>query len=919
MTTDLVEAATRWLEEDPDLDTRAELGALITARDTGALADRFGARLQFGTAGLRGALGAGPNRMNRVIVRRAAAGLARYLLDQVPGAAEAGVVIGCDARHKSDVFAQDTAAVLAGAGLRALLLPPRLPTPLLAFAVRHLGCAAGVMVTASHNPPADNGYKVYLGDGAQIVPPADVEISAAIDAVGPLSSVPLASLDDPLVTRLGSDIVEAFQRAEVALSLVPSARDVSVVYTAMHGVGRDQVTGVWSKAGFPPLHIVAAQADPDPDFPTVAFPNPEEPGALDLALADAARVKPDVLIANDPDADRLGVAIPDGSGYRALRGDEIGMLLGDHVLRHTSGSDRLVATTVVSSTMLSKMAAAAGVHYAETLTGFKWIARAALDRPGTRFVFGYEEALGYLVGDVVRDKDGISAAMVLAELTALAKAEGVSLQDRLDALAREHGLHATDQWSVRLEGAEGQARIASVMSSLKADPPGERAEPEGLPPADIVMVRIGDDRVVVRPSGTEPKLKMYFEVVIPVTASIDDARTAARAAAHRAARPDGESDRPLAQASQALSPGLSAQAEEAVSGVAEAGDDVCVLVQVIVDRGGDDVEVEAGGFHPLEPFGRSEHAHDRHVTRAAVGDQAAGELERSSGGEHRIEDDDGPAAQSGRQLGHVVVRFERLFVASQADEAHLGLGEQADRGVGHPEACAQDRDDDREAGQSHAISGAERRAHLRRLDREIARRLVDEHRGEVVDRAPERGPVGGLIAQHRELLRGKRMVDDSRLHARAFIQTPIGCQTVLVSRNASIRSRPGSRNQSGSGVSGLTTRLRFSAAARSRSVTALGGAPQRSIAFTSMCDASHGASSAALPVSMFTTPAGRSDVASTSVRVIAGMGPRSAATTTHVLPLTIAGATTETRPSSVDCWGATTATTPVGSGTEKSK
>ena len=424
MTTDLVEAATRWLEEDPDPDTRAELSALIAAGDTDDLADRFGARLQFGTAGLRGALGAGPNRMNRVMVRRAAAGLAHYLLDQVPGAAEAGVVIGCDARHKSDVFAEDTAAVLAGAGSRALLLPPQLPTPLLAFAVRHLGCAAGVMVTASHNPPADNGYKVYLGDGAQIVPPADVEISAAIDAVGPLSTVPLASLDDLLVTRLGNDIVEAFQRAEVALSLVPTARDVSIVYTAMHGVGRDQVVGVLAQAGFPPLHIVAAQADPDPDFPTVAFPNPEEPGALDLALGRGGPRKPDVLIASDPDADRLGAAIPDGDGYRALRGDEIGMLLGDHVLRHTSGSDRLVATTVVSSTMLSKMAAAAGVHYAETLTGFKWIARAALDRPGTRFVFGYEEALGFLVGDVVRDKDGISAALVLAELTALGEDRG---------------------------------------------------------------------------------------------------------------------------------------------------------------------------------------------------------------------------------------------------------------------------------------------------------------------------------------------------------------------------------------------------------------------------------------------------------------------------------------------------------------
>ncbi|HTN80092.1 MAG TPA: phospho-sugar mutase [Acidimicrobiales bacterium] len=530
MSDDLVAAAARWLEEDPDPDTRAELAALIDARDLVALRDRFGARLQFGTAGLRGELGAGPNRMNRVIVRRAAAGLARYLLDRVPGAAEAGVVIGCDARHKSDVFAEDSAAVLAGAGVRALLLPTRLPTPLLAFAIRHLGCAAGVMVTASHNPPADNGYKVYLGDGAQIVPPADADISTEIDSVGPLATVPMATLDSPLVTRVGTEIVDAFQDAEVGLSLVPSARDVSVVYTAMHGVGRDQAVGVWKRAGFPPMHVVAAQADPDPDFPTVAFPNPEEPGALDLALADAARVHPDVLIANDPDADRLGAAIPDGvGGYRPLRGDEIGVLLADHVLRHTSGTDRLVATTVVSSTMLSKMAAAAGVHYAETLTGFKWIARAALDRPGTRFVFGYEEALGYLVGDVVRDKDGISAAMTLAEVTALAKADGVSLQDRLDALALAHGLHATDQWSVRLDGAEGPARIASVMDGLRRDPPGERAEPEGLPPADIVMLRIGADRVVVRPSGTEPKLKIYFEVVVPVAGSLHDARAAARA------------------------------------------------------------------------------------------------------------------------------------------------------------------------------------------------------------------------------------------------------------------------------------------------------------------------------------------------------------------------------------------------------
>ena len=543
---ELEAAARAWMAEDPDPATRAEVEGLLEAGDAEGLAERFGARLEFGTAGLRGPLGAGPARMNRAVVRRAAAGLVRYLLASVPGAAEAGVVVGYDARHGSADFAADTAAVVAGAGVRALVLPRPLPTPLLAFAVVHLGGAAGVMVTASHNPAADNGYKVYLGDGAQIVPPIDAEISAAIDAVGPLAGVALAPEASPLVERLDDAVVDAFVAtvADRSLHLGADARDVVVAYTAMHGVGRDVALSAFTRAGFAPPSVVAAQAEPDADFPTVPFPNPEEAGAMDLVLAEAARVGADLALANDPDADRLGAAVPDPSGgWRVLRGDETGALLADHVLRHTAGADRLVATTVVSSSLLRAMAAAEGVAYAETLTGFKWVARAAAARPGTRFAFGYEEALGFAVSDAVRDKDGIGAALALAEVAALAKRQGRTLAGRLDDLARRFGLHATDQWSVRLEGAKGRARVAEVMTDLREAPPLELAGRAvvavedlasgrgGLAPSDVVVLRLDGARVVVRPSGTEPKLKLYFEVVLPVGDS-----DAAMAAARRRAR-----------------------------------------------------------------------------------------------------------------------------------------------------------------------------------------------------------------------------------------------------------------------------------------------------------------------------------------------------------------------------------------------
>ncbi|MFE9104559.1 phospho-sugar mutase [Actinomadura geliboluensis] len=540
---DLRARAEEWLAQDPDPDTRAELRAILDRGDDAALAARFGARLEFGTAGLRGELGAGPNRMNRVTVMRAAAGLAACL---PPGGR---VVVGFDARHGSRRFADDTAAVLSGAGLRPEVFAEPVPTPVLAHFTRSFDdIVAGVMVTASHNPPRDNGYKVYWSDGAQIVPPQDSQISAAIDAVGRVDELPLGSgwpvhadaglyLDAVSSLRLGDD------------------RDISIVYTPMHGVGRDVLLAAFERAGFPAPAVVPEQAEPDPDFPTVAFPNPEEPGALDLALALAEARRADLVIANDPDADRCAVAVPSPSGWRTLTGDEVGGLLAEHVLRHTAGDDRLVATTIVSSSLLRSIAAAHGVRFAETLTGFKWIMKAGAPHPTggsggsssrrqpDRLVFGYEEALGYSVGDdrgvLVNDKDGIGAALAVAALAAAAKRDGRTLLDLLDDQAREHGLHATSQLSIRVDDL---SLITAAMTRLRAAPPAELAgrrvasfddlarPADGLPPTDGLRFRLsGGARVVVRPSGTEPKLKCYLEVVLPV--EDDVAATRARAAA----------------------------------------------------------------------------------------------------------------------------------------------------------------------------------------------------------------------------------------------------------------------------------------------------------------------------------------------------------------------------------------------------
>ncbi|WP_298750483.1 phospho-sugar mutase [uncultured Serinicoccus sp.] len=548
-TDDLVTTARSWLDDDPDPATRAELDAVLQAVEAGDdearadLADRFSAFLEFGTAGLRGELGAGPNRMNRAVVIRTAAGLTAYLRAQLEAAGDAtpgpAVVIGFDARRNSDVFARDTAAVVTAAGGRAMVLPHPLPTPVLAFAIRHLGADAGVMVTASHNPPQDNGYKVYLGDGSQIVPPADAEIAAQIAAVESVAGVPLA--DDGWQT-LDEEVLEAYLDRAVAVLDPGSPRDLSIVHTALHGVGSEVVRRAFERAGFAPPAPVPSQSEPDPGFPTVPFPNPEEPGAIDAALELAAQVRPDLVIANDPDADRCALAVEDEDGWRMLRGDEVGALLGQHVIDRgrVGGERRVLARSIVSSRLLGAMAQAAGLEPAETLTGFKWIGRV----PG--LAYGYEEALGYCVDPAsVPDKDGVTAALLAAELAATLKAQGRTLTDLLDELAVRHGVHQTDAFSVRVSDL---AQIPPVMARLREQPPAElggvpveRLDDladgvDGLPPTDGLRLLLSDDtRVVVRPSGTEPKLKVYLEAVVGVEdpAGLAPAREEAGRRLHR--------------------------------------------------------------------------------------------------------------------------------------------------------------------------------------------------------------------------------------------------------------------------------------------------------------------------------------------------------------------------------------------------
>lgn len=515
---DLRTRAEAWLANDPDPAGRDELRALLDGLPgtEAELADRFAGPLTFGTAGLRGRLRAGPNGMNLAVVTQAAAGLVAWL------AAEGGtgpLIIGYDARHRSRDFAEQTARIATAAGREALLLPRPLPTPVLAYAVRALDAVAGVMVTASHNPPQDNGYKVYLGAqlggaagaGAQIVPPADAGIEAAIRAVTSAAAVPLGAPG----TILDDKIIEGYVAGAAAVVAADGPRDLHIAYTPLHGVGHSVLAAAFTAAGFAEPAVVPEQAEPDPDFPTVAFPNPEEKGAMDLLLALADKTGADLAIANDPDADRCAVAIPlrpDG-GWKALRGDELGVLLADHLLRR--GVPGTYATTIVSATQLGALCEARGVPYAETLTGFKWIVRAA-----DELAFGYEEALGYCVAPaLVRDKDGITAALLVAELAATLKAEGKTLRDRLAELDTEFGVHRTDQLSVRVDDL---TEITRMMTRVRANPPDtllgtELTEIDDLAPEnDVLTLRTPQARVVIRPSGTEPKLKAYLEVVEPL-------------------------------------------------------------------------------------------------------------------------------------------------------------------------------------------------------------------------------------------------------------------------------------------------------------------------------------------------------------------------------------------------------------------
>lgn len=554
MTAELLAEARAFADQDPDPETRGELAGLIARAERGEaeaeaeLRDRFAAPLEFGTAGLRGKVEAGLGRMNRVVVMRASHGLGRHLRD-TPGLEpeRRGVVVGFDGRYSSRRFAEDTAAVLAGLGIPAHVFADPVPTPLLAFAVGRLGAAAGVMVTASHNPPLDNGYKVYAANGAQIVPPEDARIAARIAEAPRVDAMERPSPPDAAARGLRLPVDDSVEGAYLdglagGAWHPASGPPLRIVYTAMHGVGARLVQRALRRAGFKGVALVAEQADPDGAFRTVAFPNPEEKGAMDRALALAREVRAELVLANDPDADRLAVALaePGGPGYRMLSGNEIGALLADDALRHadTGGRRKLVVTTIVSSTLLSRMARDRGAAYAETLTGFKWIGNAALRREadGEAFVFGYEEALGYSCGPLVRDKDGIGAALRMAELVRHLKAQGRTPLARLDEMLVEHGMSHQLQWSVALAGGEGRARIASAMEALRREPPpaigvsplqrtldlllgeeraaGGGSRPLEPPRADVLIFHAADGaRLIARPSGTEPKIKFYLELV----------------------------------------------------------------------------------------------------------------------------------------------------------------------------------------------------------------------------------------------------------------------------------------------------------------------------------------------------------------------------------------------------------------------
>ena len=504
-----------WIADDPDLKTAAELSALLESNDEQTLKTYFSGFLQFGTAGLRGPVGPGPSCMNRAVVGRTAAGIASYMKERGMNR----VVIGRDARYGSEDFTNESAEIFAGAGFEVFVLPRPLPTPVLAFATQYLKCDVGVMVTASHNPPEDNGYKVYIGPSAdgidyaasQIITPTDSLIAKEIASIVSLSSTPRGKS----WTVIEEELISEYVRRTALIATKPG--NLKIVYTAMHGVGTEIAQRVFNHAGFATLILVDEQCTPDPDFPTVAFPNPEEPGAIDLALKKARDFGADLVIANDPDADRCGAAVNDPKvGWRMLRGDELGVIFGEWIARtHRHGS---FANSIVSSSALSKVAAHYSIDFKEVLTGFKWIAKVE------DLAFGYEEAIGYAVdSETVNDKDGISAALLLAHIASELKAQGLTLLDLLDQVWARHGFHGTEQISIRVAD---MSRITQLLAGMRKNPPthiagravlsiDDLAEPkDGLPPTDGLRLWIdGGIRMIVRPSGTEAKMKCYLEVI----------------------------------------------------------------------------------------------------------------------------------------------------------------------------------------------------------------------------------------------------------------------------------------------------------------------------------------------------------------------------------------------------------------------
>lgn len=519
---------------------RSELSAIIDAGDTEELAARMNGTLEFGTAGIRGEVAAGPNRMNRAVVIRTTRGLADHLIKTHGGPPQAPVIVGFDARPSSRQFAEDTASVLAAAQIAVRYFPEVVPTPLVAFACKRIGASAGVVVTASHNPPADNGYKVYAANAAQIIPPMDSDIASAIQRVGPANEVP--RVDAPfvsgasLISQVPDDLLDAYWEEVNQSRPSPETSSLKVVYTPIHGVGGETVAELFRRAGHTGLMMVPGQAEPDGTFPTVTFPNPEEEGSLGLAIGLAVKEHADLVIANDPDADRFAAVVPDHRSWRPLTGNEIGVLLADYVLEHHKTPSRpIVINSIVSSPMLGRLAELHNAHFERTLTGFKWIANAgmALESQGVgEFVFGYEEALGFTVGGTVRDKDGMSAALVFTDLVAGLEKIGTTVLDRLAGLWEEVGVWASAQHSIVRAGPSGQDSIAGAIESFAADPPstvgdltvsdvtdyrtGANERPPWLGDQALIELTLGESgRVLIRPSGTEPKLKIYVDLTAP--------------------------------------------------------------------------------------------------------------------------------------------------------------------------------------------------------------------------------------------------------------------------------------------------------------------------------------------------------------------------------------------------------------------